>query len=183
MVTSNWQSDRLEAEGFSFRRHPTYFNHNLQEYTHWLDCGAWAACTFVGKEFAAISWVITSRQTQRALGEIPLKVDYANHEVFTRGAWVSPRFRGMELYSFTMRRRDGYLMEKGFTTMRGVVDFTNRNGRGIATAGGSKIVGTGWRTRILGVTWRTEDYFAEPVEWSDADKVKSKRKRAQPGLM
>ena len=94
MVTSNWQADRLEAEGFSFRRHPTYFNHNLQVYTHWLDCGAWAACTFVGKEFAAINWVITSRQTQRALKEIPLKVDYAQPRGVHKGRLGEPQVQG-----------------------------------------------------------------------------------------
>ena len=70
-VTSNDEADRLEAEGFSFRRHPTYFNYNLKVYTHWLDCGAVACCTFVGKEFAAINWAITSQRTRDASESSP----------------------------------------------------------------------------------------------------------------
>ena len=50
VVSSNQQADELEKEGLSFRYYPTDWNYNLTCYTDWLDKGAIAFCTFVGKE-------------------------------------------------------------------------------------------------------------------------------------
>ena len=173
VVTSNQEADLLEAEGFGFRRHHTYFNYDLKVYTHWLACGAVACCTFVDKEFAAVHWLILSQQTQDALKEIPLRVDYAHQEAFGRGIWVNPKFRGMQVHTYTARKRDGFLLQRGIPIKRSAVDFTNRSGRGIGTAGGSRLYGIGRRTRVLGRTFWREHHFEAPIEWSETDKIKS----------
>ncbi len=173
VVTSNKEADLLENEGFCFRSYPTYFNHGLTEYRKWLDLGAIACCTFVDKEFAAINWIIPSKKTQSAIKAAPIKIDYERKEIFTRSAWSNPKFRGLGIYYYTGRYRNQYLLEKGYLTSKGVVGFTNKNGRGIATAGGSKLYGTGQLTRIL--WWKNweENYFSKPIEWSEADKFLS----------
>jgi hypothetical protein len=151
VVTSNDEAARLEDEGFRFRTSPTYFNYNLKVYAHWLDSGAIAFCTFVGKEFAAINWGILSQHAQDALKEIPLRVDYANHEMFPRSSWVNPAFRNMQLFYYTTRKRNRYLLDRGICLMRTVIDCTNKPGIGITRAQGYRVYGRGQLTRIL---WR-----------------------------
>jgi hypothetical protein len=171
-VNSNQEADRLEKEGFSFRSHQTYFNHNFKLYSRWLDYGAIACCTFVEKEFAAIDWTIISKHAQDEIKAPPLKVDYANHEAFSRGAWVNPKYRGMELWTYTIRNRDRFLLERGFTIKRGVIDYTNKSGRGISISGGSRVYGTGRRVRVLWYKFWKEHYFSEPIEWSEVKKIR-----------
>ncbi len=169
VITSNKEADSLEAQGYFFRSHPTYFNHGLTLYRKWLDLGAVACCTFVDKEFAAINWIIPSRKTQYAIKAAPIKIDYEKKEIFTRSAWSNPKYRGLGIYYYTGRYRNRYLLEKGYITSRGVVAFDNKNGRGIATAGGSRLYGTGKLTRILWWNNWQEQYFPKPIEWSEAD--------------
>jgi hypothetical protein len=141
IVTSNTEADQLEKEGFSFRTHPTYFNHDLKLYTHWLDCGVIAFCTFVDKEFAAIIWIVTSQQTHSLIKSPPMKVDYSNQEVFPRGAWVNPKYRGLELYRYTIHQRDYYLRDKGIKTILEIVQNTNNAGNGLVGSAGTRRCG------------------------------------------
>jgi hypothetical protein len=169
VVTSNEEADLLETEGLYFRSYPTYFNHGLTLYRKWLDLGAIACCTFIDKEFAAISWVITSKKTQAAVNAAPIFVDYANKEVFPRSAWSNPKFRNLGIYYHTERCRNQSLLERGFSIYKSVVSFTNVRGRGISNAGGSKIIGTGKLARILWLTTWKETNFVSPIEWSQVD--------------
>jgi hypothetical protein len=170
-ISSNEEADKLEAEGYSFRNTPTYFNHNLTLYRQWLNYGAVACCIFIEKEFVAIDWAIISKYTQEKIGAPPVIVDYDNHEAFSRGAWVNPKYRGLKLWVFTAWHRNLFLAERYFTVKRGVVDYTNNPGKGISEASGHKVCGTGRRTRFL---WRTtwkEQHFTKPVFWSEIGKV------------
>ncbi len=166
-ITSNEEADNLEAEGYSFRKTPTYFNHNLTLYRKWLHYGAVACCTFIEKDFAAIDWAIISQETQEKIGAPPVRVDYVNHEAFSRGAWVNPKYRGAKLWVYTAWQRNQFLLAKKFTIKRGVVDYTNNPGKGISEASGHKICGTGRRTRILWQTNWEEHHFAQPILWSE----------------
>jgi len=171
VIASNEEAERLEAEGFSFRSVPTYFNYNLKLYEQWLDCGAVACCTFVGKEFAAIDWAIISKYTQGKIGAPPVRVDYDGNEALSRGAWVNPKYRGLKLWVFTAWKRNLFLLERGFLVKRGVVDYTNSPGKGISEASGHRVCGTGLRRRILWWTIWKEHHFAKPVLWSEIGKI------------
>jgi hypothetical protein len=149
VVTSNQEADKLEGEGLSFRTYPTYFNHNLTLYTKWLRYGAIANCTFVDSEFAAINWIITSQYTQKALKTPPVNVDYSNHMAFPRGAWVNPKYRSMELYRYTLRNRDRYLLDKGITKLRIIIQYTNKSGGEMVQATGAIKCGRAQLLKIL----------------------------------
>ncbi len=163
VVYSNQQADQLEEQGYSFRHYPTDYNYNLTCYTDWLDKGVIACCTFVGKEkeLGAISWVIPSQKAQDAIKTYPLKVDYANHEGFTRGVWVNPKYRGKGLLRYSHRRRNRYLVERGIIIEKSTVGYTNIAGRGLQKAFNTKIYGNGHLYRILWWKFWKEKYFNE----------------------
>jgi hypothetical protein len=182
VVTSNQEADKLEAEGFSFRSHPTYFNHYLKLYTRWLDYGAIACCTFVEKEFACINWIIPTKRTLDAIKAPPLKIDFANHEVTTKSAWTNPKYRGLELFNYTLRNRNQYLTDNGYTISKDIVDYNNKSGIGISRAAGTKIYGTGQRMRLFWWKFWKEKYFAQLVEWSEIGKKKRENITANPAI-
>jgi len=161
IIYSNQQADQLEEEGFSFRHYPTDYNYHLTCYTDWLDKGVIACCTFVGKELGSISWVIPSQKAQDAIKTYPLKVDYANHEVFTRGVWVNPKYRGKGLLRYSHRRRNRYMVKNGMIFAKSTVGYTNLAGRGLQKAFNTKIYGNGHLYRILRLRFWREEYFSE----------------------
>lgn len=148
VVTSNQEAEKLEAEGYRFRSHKTSFNHGLTIYTKWLDYGAVACCTFVGKEFAAIHWVILSENVQKKI-TFPIHIDYSNHIGMTRGAWVKPKFRGSGLFRYNSRNRDRFLLEHGVNVLRSPVEYTNNVGQGLYKALGGRKYGKARQLKIL----------------------------------
>jgi hypothetical protein len=152
IVSSNAEADKLEAENFKFRKYPTDFNDGLTTYSSWLDLGAVAFCTFVGNEFAAISWIVFSQRTEDKIKSPPIKIDFANHEAFPRGSWVNPKFRNRELYKYTAFKRDKFLTEKGIIVLRSTIDYTNKIGKGLVDSMGSRVYGQGRWVKIL--FWR-----------------------------
>jgi hypothetical protein len=153
VVSSNQDADKLEADNFKFRTCYNEFNYDRKIYSRWLDCGAIAFCTFVGTEFAAINWVIPSQQAQDKTKTIPLTVDYSNHEVFLRGTWVNPKYRGLKLYRYTARNRDRFLSGIGVNKTLTTIEYTNRVGHALVEALGSKQYGKGKFVKIL--WWKT----------------------------
>jgi hypothetical protein len=158
VVSSNRDADKLEVDNFKFRTYHNEFNYDRKIYSRWLDCGAIAFCTFVGTEFAAINWVIPSQQAQDKTKTTPLTVDYANHEVFLRGTWVNPKYRGLELYRYTARNRDRFLSGIGVNKTLTTIDYTNGVGHALVEALGSKQYGQGKFVRILWWKTWTETY-------------------------
>ena len=149
VVTSNKDADKLESQNFYFRSYPTDHNEDRKTYSRWLDQGAIAFCTFVGKDFAAITWVVTSQQTQDSLKTLPIKVGYSNKEAFGRGAWVNPKYRKLGLYGFTITNRDRFLTDMGISMLRNAAHSTDKVGRALQQTVGSKIYGEARSKRIL----------------------------------
>ena len=150
VVTSNQEAEQLEKEGFVFRSYPTDFNLNHTRYTLLLDYGMIAFCTFVGKEFAAISWIIPSKKTQGKMKAPPLKVNY-NSEVFVMGIWCHPKYRGMGLHSYTSNHRDHYLARLGTRRLRGATVY-KKTIQAMVESMGSRKCGQANYTKIL--FWR-----------------------------
>jgi hypothetical protein len=159
VVTSNIEADRLESENYYFRSYPTDHNEGRKTYSRWLDQGAIAFCTFVRKDFAAITWVVTTQQTQDSLKLLPIKIGYSHKEAFGRGAWVNPKYRKLGLYGFTITNRDRFLTDMGITTLRNAVHSTDTTGRALQQTVGSKRYGEARAKRIL--FWR---FWSEVVE-------------------
>ena len=166
VVASNPEADQLEAEGYCFRDSATKFNFNRTTYRRWLDCGATALCTFMGKEFAAIIWIISSQQTQHRIEAPPLKIDYDHKEVLPRGAWTNPVLRESPAYRLafrnlilTTRNLKRYLAENGLVKMKSPVDCTNMVGQRLSEAMGFKKYGKARYLKIfLWKSWE-ETYF------------------------
>jgi hypothetical protein len=152
VVSSNQQADKLELDDYIFRSYPTDFNYGLTIYSQWLAKGAIAFCTFMGYDFAAITWVIPSQHTQDKIGTLPLKIAYSNHEAFSRGTWVNPKYRKLGLYGFTRNNRDKFLTNMGINVLRTTVDFRNKTGMDLQRVIGSKKYGRAQLVRIL--FWR-----------------------------
>jgi hypothetical protein len=150
IVYSNQEAAQLEEQGFSFRYYPTDWNYNLTCYTDWLDNGVIACCTFIGTELGAISWVIPSQKAQNAIKTYPLKVNYANHEVFTRGVWVNPKYRGKGLWRYSRLCRDQLLCKAGMSVARTTVGISNTTGQSLQKASKTIFYGEGYEYRILG---------------------------------
>ncbi len=150
VVTSNQEAERFEKEGFRFRSYPTNFNPNHTHYTHLLDYGMIAFCTFVGNEFAAISWIIPSQKAQVRMKAPPLKVNY-DSEVFIMGIWCHPKYRGKGLHSYNANNLNLYLARRGIKKLRGATVY-KKTIQAMVEARGSINYGLAIYTKIL--VWR-----------------------------
>jgi hypothetical protein len=148
VVDSNRQADELEEEGFEFRSYPYIFSHDTN-YKKMLDDGLIGFCTFVGKEFAAITWVIPSQQAQDRFKPHPLKVDYLNHQAYPRAAWCNPKYRGLGITRYTFNNRDLYLAKMGIRMLRSADDYRNKAGYRLSHAMGDKQCGQAVFLKIL----------------------------------
>jgi len=153
VVSSNQEADKLESENYRFRSYPTEWNVGRSLYARRLEQGAIAFCTFVGTELAAISWIIPSQHTQDSMKAPPIKIDYANHEVLSRAAWVNPKYRGLGLYGYNRRNRDLYLAGIGVDVIRTCIEPSNKTGVGLTTASGGRKYGRARQLKIL--FWRS----------------------------
>jgi len=154
VVSSNQEADKLESENYRFRSYPTDWNvGGLASYTRWLELGAIACCTFVGTELAAIVWIIPSQHTQDAIKAPPIKTDYANHEVLSRGAWVNPKYRGLGLHRYNRRNRDRYLAGTNVDVIQTCIEPSNKAGVGLWQGGDNREYGRARQSKIL--FWRS----------------------------
>jgi hypothetical protein len=164
VVTSNRDADQIEQQGYYFRKYPTPFNWYHKLYYTWLDLGIIACCTFVGKEFGAITWMITNQQSHNAVKAPPMKINYTKKEVMIRGVWVNPKYSGSRIFTYTARNRDRYLSANGYTALKATIDTANETGSRVARALGGEKYGIGRATRVL--------WFKH---WTEAQLVPDKR--------
>jgi hypothetical protein len=149
VISENKEADEIEREGFIFLSYPLGFNSNPTTYRrHLLDCGAVAICAFYKQELVALMWEVLSLETQKKV-TLPLKVDYSNHEAFTRGAWVNPKYRGLGFYTRTRGIRDRYLAERGVKTIRNTIEISNKMGLALEKSNQSQVYGKATLTRFL----------------------------------
>jgi hypothetical protein len=123
-----------------------------------LDYGAIACCTFIGKEFTAIHWVILSADVQKKI-TFPVNIDFSNHMGMTRGAWVKPQYRGLGLFRLHSRNQDRFLLDQGVHILRSPVERTNKAGQGLYKMLGGMKYGKATMLKIL--WWKSwkEFYF------------------------
>ena len=106
IVSTNEQADELEAEGLEFRSQVINAGHRL-------DKGAVAFCIFVGQELAYHGWIATTEAAMKALGEPPLRVDFANNEACGADVWTNPKYRGKGLAPFADFKTYQFLQQIG----------------------------------------------------------------------
>ncbi len=150
VISTNEEADELEANGFQFRSYPTTWNVNLEVYRTRLDQGLIAFCAYVGHELAAVTWIVPSQEVHDRLDTIPQKVNYSNGEVWSRGAWVHPKFRGRGLYKYNVLfNRDPFLVEKGITVLRTASSEKNKIAQRMLAGVGAKPYAKGYYMKIL----------------------------------
>jgi len=106
IVHTNQEADELEAEGLEFRS-------QVNNARHRLDKGAVTFCIFVGQELAYYGWIATTEAAMKALGEPPLRVDFANNEACGADVWTNPKHRGKGLAPFADFKTYQFLQQIG----------------------------------------------------------------------
>lgn len=158
IVSSNREADQLEKEGYEFRSHSTNFNLNHSRYTLLLNYGLTAFCTFKGKEFVAISWIIASQKAQDNVKPPPISINY-DYENYVRGVWCHPKYRGIGIHSYTCNSRDLYLAQKGINMLRGASVREKQKIQTIAEAMGSRKYGEARYLKIFCWKFWKESHF------------------------
>jgi hypothetical protein len=117
IVTTRRQADELAA-GFDFGSHLLSARPKLAK-------GAVAFCLFVGGELAHIAWLAMSQEAKDSFAPLPYRVNFADRQGCTGGAWTHPRYRGKGLMVYAYFKRLQFLREKGFKSSRNAVNVAN----------------------------------------------------------
>ena len=118
IVSTNREADELEAEGLEFRSQVV----NAREK---LDKGTIAFCIFVGRELAYIGWIAMTEEAMKTAAAPPMKVDFANDEIYALHVWTNPKYRGMGLAPYGDFKTYQFLEEKGKVVHRALVATDN----------------------------------------------------------
>lgn len=85
IISTNYEADELEAQGFQFR---SYFSDARKR----LDKGAIAFCSFINRDLSDIGWVAMDEEAAKSLWPPPLRVDFCNKEVVVGGVVTMPKY-------------------------------------------------------------------------------------------
>jgi len=119
IISSNEEADKLaEAMGSDFRR-------RFVTARSMLDKGAIAFCIFVKGGIAHIGWVALSEEAQKAVDNLPHRVDFLDHEAYTGGTETISQYRGKGLMAYGYFKRFEFLREKGIVVSRNAVAKSN----------------------------------------------------------
>jgi len=119
IISSNEEADKLaEAMGSDFRR-------RFVTARSMLDKGAIAFCILVKGEIAHIGWVALSEEAQKAVDNLPHRVDFLDHEAYTGGTETISQYRGMGLMAYGYVKRFQFLKGQGIVVSRSAVAKSN----------------------------------------------------------
>lgn len=126
IISTNGEAAALEAEGFDiFTTFATSDGRNL-DYHQRLAVGSTAFCTYIGKIPGAISWIVTTEQAQKAVSDLPMKVDFSNGQAYFLDAWADPKYRREGLSSYNLLYNQfRYLVDNGIKIGRSSVESDN----------------------------------------------------------
>ncbi|NQT72675.1 MAG: hypothetical protein HQ553_07875 [Chloroflexi bacterium] len=125
-VSTNEEAEALEADGFDFyTTFATSDGRNL-DYRQRLSVGAIAFCTYVGNVPASISWIVTSKQAQNSVSDLPIKMNFADGQAYFLDAWTHPEYRrgGLSTYNL-LYNQFRYLIDNGRNIARSSVEDHN----------------------------------------------------------
>ena len=146
IVSTNEESDELEAEGLEFRSQVI----NSRER---LDKGAVAFCIFVDNTLVHIGWVVMTQQAKDSLDEPPYRVDFSERKGCTAGIWTSAGFRRKGLSSYGYMKRLRFMLHNGILIDRTAVNKRNVVGHEYQTRLSCSVCGEGRYLRVL--WWRS----------------------------
>jgi len=117
-IESNIQADEIAKEYEDFRPYAKNA-HRI------LDAGGIATCTYVGKEFANISWIATTKNAMTAMSRMPMYVGFENKEIYAGYSYTVPRYRRRGLRYYRYLHVYPILKEKGIETERTAIRSNN----------------------------------------------------------
>ena len=121
IISTNKQAGELAEEGFEdIRLLPVLVN-----VRKCLDSGAIAFCFFAGRELAQIGWVALDKEAKNCFDILPYQVDFSNKQACTGGTVTMPKYRGNGFMRYGYYKRFQFLLEKGYSTSRNVVERGN----------------------------------------------------------
>jgi len=118
IITSNPEADRLEETGLEWRSQFLYSRAKLNK-------GGIAVCVFVDKKIACLSWIAINKKAEKSFVHRRYKVNYAEGECSTGGAYTLPQYRNKGLMTYSKFKQLQYLYERGFKTVRCAVKTSN----------------------------------------------------------
>ncbi len=113
IVQSNEEADELERCGLEFRS-------QVLNARKKLDKGAIAFVGFAENGVIYICWVALNERAQRAQGQPPYSVDFANREACYTGMWTHPQYRRRGLRRYASFRMLEFLLDRGFRMGKGI---------------------------------------------------------------
>ncbi|UCH51625.1 MAG: hypothetical protein JSV54_02370 [Chloroflexota bacterium] len=105
---NNQQADELSAQGYEFRSQDGEDHYRL-------DKGAIAFCVFSEGELAHKGWAALTEEAQKAIVNLPVKIDFSAGESFCGGTLTVPKFRQRGLMAYGYFEKLQYLREIGRT--------------------------------------------------------------------
>lgn len=142
MVTTCQQADELAAVGLNFGSH-------LLSARGKLDKGAVACCLFINGELAHIAWLAMSQQAKDSFAPLPYRVNFADKQGCTGGAWTNPHYRGRGLMVYAYFKRLQFLWQNGFRSSRNAVNVANIISRQAQVRLGPRVYAEGRYLKIL----------------------------------
>jgi len=118
IISTNYEADELEVEGYEFRSQIPGARERLEK-------GAIAFCIFVGRELANIGWIALSEEAMRTLHSLPHKVNFSGNESCTGASMTKPKYEGNRLMTYSLFKRWQFLNERGIKTDRAMVARNN----------------------------------------------------------
>ena len=118
VISTNQESDDLEADGLEFRSH-------VPNARKRLDKGAIAFCIFVGQELAHIGWIALTQQAKDTLPEPPYKLDFLSKEACGSDTWTNRKYRRRGLRLCSVFKRYEFMLNNGIMISRSAIAKKN----------------------------------------------------------
>jgi hypothetical protein len=127
-----------------------------------LRSGAVAVCGFVSRRLAYVGWVATSAEAKRSFDRLPYRVDFADGEAATGGAWTVPAYRGLGLYRYMFGQELDYLRREGRTVCCNAIGVANRASQRGQAIYGAQVCARVRVRRLAGFTRWDEEPMSGP---------------------
>ncbi len=157
-VSSIEDVEKLEAEGFIIRSDTVYWKRRRELYNRRITHGTIAWCTFIGKDLAAVVWIIPSKDVQEKIRTSRIKVDFASGEALAGGAWTHPQHRKLAFFNYNLRHLQIFLADNEIKTLLIPVNQLFRSSHTLMKALGSRQYGRGDHYRIIRYEFWKESY-------------------------
>ena len=130
---------------------------SIEDFERKISQGQILFCIFIGKDLAHSSWVVTSNNIKI---HPPLNINYSK-ETFIWYCITAPKYRGLELYPYTLSKIFEFLKKNGKSTAKLTIQKDNAPSIKGATKVGFEVCGEGKFLKLFGRTFWKEKSIEE----------------------